>query len=112
MLLHNVSRDDLAAKSMSSGSEDVDDYTGTTPSVIKIHDVDDHEQIMESQGQARTYFVKEGDQSGLVQPQKIPDTDLYLETNLSARDCIRRIREVMEKYGYDVAELEIPTEDG
>ncbi|WP_017342162.1 hypothetical protein [Halorubrum sp. T3] len=133
MLLQNVSRDDLAAKSTSSESDDVDDYTGTTPSVIKIlgethdvgtwgetlttavtqilHDVDDHERIMEIQGRTRTYFAKTGDQSDLVRPQKIPDTDLYLETNLSAKDCVRRIRQVMEKYGYDTAELEIFTEE-
>lgn len=67
---------------------------------------------MEIQGRTWTYFDKERDQSDLVRPQKIPDIDLYLETNLSAKDCVRRIRQVMEKYEYDTAELEIFTEDG
>jgi len=43
-LLRNASREDLAEEPASSESDDVDDYTGTTPSVIKIlgetHDVD------------------------------------------------------------------------
>jgi hypothetical protein len=133
MLLRNVSREDLGAESASSESDDVDDYTGTTPSVVKIlgethdvdtwgetlttavtqilHDVDDRERVMEIQGQTRMYFVKEGNQSDLVRPQKIADTNLYFETNLSAKDCVRRIRQVMEKYGYNTAELEIFTEE-
>jgi hypothetical protein len=36
MLLRNVGHEDLAAESKSNESDDIDDYTGTTPSVIKI----------------------------------------------------------------------------
>ncbi|TKX49978.1 hypothetical protein EXE49_09300 [Halorubrum sp. ASP121] len=133
MLLRNVSRDDLAAASTSRESDDVEDYTGTTPSVIKIlgethevdswadaltvavaailRDVDDSERITEIDGRTRSYFVEEGRQSELVKPRPIPDTDLYLETNFSANDCIRKVEQVMAKYGYDRAELEIFTED-
>ncbi len=133
MLLQNASRDDLAAASTSSESDGVDDYTGTTPSVIKIpgetHDVDswadaltvavaailrdasDHEKITEIDGRTRSYFVEAGRQSDLVSPRWIPDTDLYLETNFSANDCVRKIEQVMEKYGYDRAELEVFTEE-
>ena len=132
MLLQNVSRDDLAAASAPSESDDVDDYTGTTPSVIKIlgetHDVDswadaltmavatilrdveDHERIKEVSGRKRIYFVEEGQQSELVKPRQIPGTNLCLETNFSANDCVRKIEQVMAKYGYDRAELEVFTE--
>ncbi|WP_231899186.1 replication initiation negative regulator SeqA [Halorubrum trapanicum] len=133
MLLRNVGREDLAAESTSSESDDVDDYTGTTPSVIKVlgethdvdswadaltvavaailRDVDDHERIKEVSGRKRTYFVEEGQQSELVKPRQIPDTDLYLETNFSANDCVRKIEQVMAKYGYDRAELVVFTEE-
>jgi hypothetical protein len=133
MLLRNVSREDLAADSSSSESDDVDDYTGTTPSVLKIlgethdvdswadaltvgvaailRDVDDHDRIKEVSGRKRTYFVEEGQQSELVKPRRIPDTNLYLETNFSANDCVRKIEQVMVKYGYDRTELEIFTEE-
>ena len=133
MLFRNVSRDDLAAESASSESDDIDDYTGTTPSVIKIlgetydvdswadaltvavaailRNVDDHERIKEVSGRKRTYFVAEGQQSELVKPRQIPDTNLYVETNFSANDCVRKIEQVMEKYEYDRTELEIFTEE-
>ncbi|MDB9235110.1 hypothetical protein [Halorubrum ezzemoulense] len=132
MLLQNISRDDLAAESASSESDDVDDYTGTTPSVIKVlgethdvdswadaltvgvaailRDVDDQERVTEIDGRTRSYFVEEGRQSDLFKPRGIPDTDLYVETNSSANDCVRRIEQVLEKYGYDRAELEIFTQ--
>ncbi|WP_256948864.1 hypothetical protein [Halorubrum ezzemoulense] len=90
MLLQNVGRDDLDAESALSESDAVDDYTGTTPSVIKIlgetHDVDswadaltvgvatilrdleDPERITEIDGRRRSYFVEEGWQSDLFKP--------------------------------------------
>ena len=118
---------------MSKESEERDDYTGTTPSVVRIlgetydvdtwadtlvtaiteilHDAEDHKKIMEISGQKRSYFVKEGQQSELVKPRKIPDTDLYLETNFSANDCVRIVGRAMDKYGYDRTELGIFTEE-
>jgi hypothetical protein len=33
-----------------------------------------------------------------------------VESNFSANDCVRKIKQVMAKYGYDGAELEIFTE--
>ncbi|QHS15766.1 replication initiation negative regulator SeqA [haloarchaeon 3A1-DGR] len=132
-LLQNTNRKELSEEPALSESTDVDDYTGMTPSVIKIlgetydvdtwadaltvaiaqilRDVDDHELITEIEGRTRSYFVEEGRQSDLVKPRKIPDTDLYLETNFSANDSVRKIEQVMDKYGYDRAELEIYTEE-
>ena len=55
--------------------------------------------------------MEEGRQADLFKPRRIPDTNLYLETNFSANDCVRKIKQVMEKYGYDMAELEIFTEE-
>ena len=111
----------------------MDDYTGTTPSVLKIfgetydvdtwaetlttavtrilRDVDDPGRVTEIEGRTRTYFAGEGQQSELVKPQKISGTDLYLETNFSANTVVRTIERVMDKYEYDRAELEIFTEE-
>jgi hypothetical protein len=133
MLLRNVGREDLATESASSESDDVDDYTGTTPSVIKIlgethdvdswadaltvavatilRDVDDHERIKEVSGRKRAYFVEKDQQSELVKPRQIPDTDLYLETNFSANMVVRTITKAMGKYGYDSTEVEFHTEE-
>jgi len=132
-LLQNASREDLIGEPESSESDEVDDYTGTTPSVVKIlgethdidswantlivavaeilRDVDDHEHITEIEGRTRSYFVEEGRQSELVKPRRIPDTDLYLETNFSANTVVRIIEKAMDKYGYDRTELEIFTEE-
>lgn len=128
-LLQNVSREDLTEESTSSESRQIDDYTGMTPSVVKIlgkthdvdnwadtlttavaemlRDVDEHEKITELEGRTRSYFVEEGRQSDLVQPRKISDTDLYIETNFSANDCVRKIEQVVANYGYHTAQLEI-----
>ncbi|TKX80695.1 hypothetical protein [Halorubrum sp. SD626R] len=133
MLLRNVTREDLDGGTEPGGSDDVDDYTGTTPSVIKIlgetydvdswadaltvavaailRDVEDPERVTEIEGRTRSYFVEEGRQSDLFKPRRIPDTNLYLETNFSANDCVRKVEQVMAKYGYDRAELEIFTEE-
>ncbi|WP_418280004.1 hypothetical protein [Halorubrum sp. DTA98] len=132
-LLRNASREELSEEPTSREPTEIDDYTGMTPSVLKIldetydvdswadalttavarilRDVDDHERITEIEGRTRSYFVEEGQQADLVKPRKIPDTRLYLETNFSANDCVRKIEQVMEKYGYDTAELEIFTEE-
>jgi hypothetical protein len=63
--------------------------------------------ITEIAGRKRNDFVEEGQQSGLITPQRISDADLYLETNFSANDCIRKIEQVMAKYRCDMAELEV-----
>lgn len=63
------------------------------------------------EGRTRSYFVEEERQSDLFKPRRIPGTDLYLETNFSANDCVRKTEQVLENYGYDRAELEIFTEE-
>jgi hypothetical protein len=132
-LLRNTSRKDISDDLEGEASEEIDDYTGMTPSVIRIlgetHDVDswadtlstavtqilreadDNEPIKQITGRKRSYFVEEGKQADLVKPQKIPDTQLYHETNFSANDCVRIIERVMDTYGYDKTELEIFTEE-
>ncbi|OYR54786.1 hypothetical protein DJ70_13090 [Halorubrum halodurans] len=133
MLLQNVSCEDLITESASSESDDVDDYTGTTLSAIKIlgeardvdswgdaltaavvallRNVEDPERITDIDGRTRSYFVEEERQSEVVAPHKIPDTDLYLEANFSANTVVRVIERVPDTYEYDRAELGIFTEE-
>jgi len=130
----NVAREDLDETDESGVEEtETDDYTGTTPAVIKIlgetyevdnwrdclitavshvlAEVDDQHKITEIRGTTREYFVEEGRQSDLISPKKIPDTDLYLESNFSANDVIRIIERVLVKYDYEPSELEIFIEE-
>lgn len=134
-ILKNTSREETSTetKSTTEQSEDKQDFTGTTPSVIKIlgetlevknwtdtltkavteilAEAEDQEKITEIQGRKRSYFVQEGRQSDLVAPRKIPDTEIYVETNFSANDVIRIIEKSMNKYGHDTTQLEIFTEE-
>ena len=133
-LLKNVSREELNKKDDSPPKETgTDDYTGTTPAVIKIlgetyevgnwreclitaisqvlAEVDDQRNITEIRGTKREYFVEDGRQSTLVSPKKIPGTNLYLESNFSANDVVRIIERVLVKYDYEPSELEIFIEE-
>ena len=132
-LLQNTIREDLSEETMTRDPTEIDDYTGMTPSVLKIfgrtydvdtwadtltmavtqilREADDREAITEIKGRKRSYFVEEGQQSDLVKPRKIPDAELHLETNFSANDCVRIIEKAMDKYEYDTAQLEIFTEE-
>jgi hypothetical protein len=134
-LLKNVSREDVNETDESQSEEiGTEDYTGTTPAVIKILDetyevgswreclitaisqilaeVDDQRKITEIRGTKREYFVEDGRQSTLVSPKKIPGTNLYLESNFSANDVVRIIERVLVKYDYESSELEIFIEEG
>ncbi|MGQ4555953.1 GIY-YIG nuclease family protein [Halobellus sp. GM3] len=132
-LLKNASREEISDRPEQKRPAEIDDYTGKTPSVLKIfgetydvdtwadtlstavtqilREADDHEPITEIKGRKRSYFVEEGQQSNLVKPRKISDTQLYLETNFSANDCVRIMERAMDTYGYDRTELEIFTEE-
>ena len=132
-ILKNTSKEALSEETEPEETEELEDYTGKTPGVIKIlgetHDVknwtealttaitqilneaEDEKKITEIKGRKRSYFVKEGRQSDLVAPRKIPDTELYVETNFSANDVVRIIEKSMNKYGHDTTQLEIFTEE-
>jgi hypothetical protein len=116
-----------------SDTTETQDYTGTTPAIIKIlgetkevrnwtealqtgiahilSDVEDPEKVTEIEGRTRDYFVKEGRQSDLVAPKPIPDTELYVESNFSANDVNRVLQKVLNKYDYQSDAVEIFTEE-
>jgi len=132
-ILRNTSKQELGETDEAPTQTQKDDYTGTTPAVIKIlgdtydvnnwtealqtaisqilQDVEDQEKITEIKGRKRDYFVDKGDESGLIAPKEIPGTDLFVETNFSANDVNRIINKALNKYGYDTSQLERYTEE-
>ena len=76
-------------------SHDVDTWADTLTTAVTqiLRDADDHEPITVIEGRKRRYFVTEGQQSDLVKPRRIPDTDLYLKTNFSANPVVRIIEQ-------------------
>ena len=132
-ILRNTSKQELGETDEAPTQTQKDDYTGTTPAVIKIlgdtydvnnwtealqtaisqilQDVEDQEKITEIKGRKRDYFVDRGDESGLIAPKEIPGTEYFVETNFSANDVNRIINKALNKYGYDTSQLEIYTEE-
>jgi len=132
-ILRNTSKQELGETDEAPTQTQKDDYTGTTPAVIKIlgdtydvnnwtealqtaisqilQDVEDQEKITEIKGRKRDYFVHKGDESGLIAPKEIPRTEYFVETNFSANDVNRIINKALNKYGYDTSQLEIYTEE-
>jgi len=132
-LLLNTEITELGEKETDTDTTKSDDYTGTTPAIIKIlgkthevnnwtdtlqtgitqilSEVENQEKVTEIQGRKRSYFVKEGNQSDLVAPKPIPNTKLYVESNFSANDVNRILEKALYKYGYGKEELEIFTEE-
>jgi hypothetical protein len=43
----------------------------------------------------------------LLRPAQVPGTDIYVYTNLSAAECLRRSRSLMEFFGHDPGDLTI-----
>jgi len=131
-VLYNASREEIE-EDQEQEQKERKGYTGTTPAVVKFKDetfevnqwlecmqkvageilnsTDEKDKIMQVRGSKRDYFVREENQSYLVYPKNIPDTDFYFEGKLSANDVARIIKNVMEKYGYEPSELEIYTEE-
>ena len=132
-VLLNVDRDSKQHAESSSKSTDKNDFTGTTPAVIKVFDEpievdnwtealqkglgeilgreEDIEAVTDVDGRTRTYFVKEGEQSSLVAPRQIPGTELYVESNFSANDVNRVLERVLIKFGHSSNDFEIFTEE-
>ena len=50
------------------------------------------------------------DASSLLRPRLVPGTDVFVYTNLSANDCLRRGRAVIELFGHDPAALVVEPE--
>lgn len=133
-ILVNVSREELGKEDEPETEEKArEDYTGKTPAVIKfqgelfeveswreclqkvvkkvLQESNEGEKLLEIRGTKRDYFVREENQSDVVYPVNIPDTEFYFEGQLSANDVVRISKKVLRKYGYDASDLEVFTEE-
>lgn len=69
---------------------------------------DDFHQVLQLTGRKRDYFSREYED--MKRPEKIPGTDIYVETNLSANDCVKRCRQVLSLFGHEKDALTVVTE--
>jgi negative regulator of replication initiation len=58
----------------------------------------DFDQVFSLRGRRRTYFAP--DNRSMTAPVQIPGTAIFVETNLSANDVMKRCRELMTLFGY------------
>jgi len=63
------------------------------------------QKVAEIRGRKRPYFST--DPAELFKPEQIPNSDLWVETNFSARDIERISRLMLVKLGYEDGELGI-----
>lgn len=70
---------------------------------------DRYEKIFDIKGKKRKYFSK--DDKGLKSAKFIEKAQMYCETNLSAADCIKISKKILEKFEHNPDELEITYED-
>lgn len=133
MLLEATTREDIKGTETDEEESTTEDYTGKVPAVVRLDNetyevsnwteclvtvaeavlsqVEDKEPLKQISGQTRKYVVEEGEQSKQVSPKPIGDSGLYIETNFSSNDIVRMSKEILDIYGYDLAEFEIFVEN-
>ena len=65
----------------------------------------DFDKVFEVRGTKRIYFTQEEDQ--LWEPRQIPNTDIFVETHMSAKLITSVCRQVIALFGYSDEDLEI-----
>lgn len=72
--------------------------------VAKKHPTE-FDKVTQLKGRKRDYFSP--DYRGMTRPEPIPGTEIYVETNLSANDIMKRCNQVLRLFGYDEAALAV-----
>ena len=57
------------------------------------------ERVLTMKGRKRPYFTRNPNE--LVRPKRISNTDIYVETNLSANSIVERCKKIIALFGYD-----------
>ena len=72
-----------------------------------IHDEhpDEFERVLELTGKKNKWFSR--DREDLRNPKRIPGTEIYVDTHLSANDVCKRTVQVLELFGYSADDVEI-----
>jgi hypothetical protein len=63
------------------------------------------DNVLTIHGRKRAYFGRTPE--GMTSPSKIPDTGIYIETNLCANDTVKRCYQLLSMFGYAKSELQI-----
>lgn len=70
---------------------------GLCAEIAKLHP-DSFSKVLQLRGRKRDYFSR--DFRGMTNPQEVPGTSVFVETNLSANDVAKRCRQVLHLFGY------------
>ncbi len=60
-------------------------------------------------GRTRRYYTS--DPEGMISPARIPGTNIWVETNLSAKDILTRVHQLLELFGYSTEDISIEFEE-
>ncbi len=75
--------------------------------LMLIENGKEFDKVLILEGRKRPYFSK--NLNDLRQPLKINNTDIYVETNLSANSIVKLTRKILSIFGYDESDLIIET---
>jgi len=76
--------------------------------LASIHDKD-FEKVLGLVGRKRRYFSHNANE--LWDPKEIPNTNIFVETNLSANSIVKLSKDVISLFGYSPSELKINTSE-
>ncbi|MDP3623096.1 MAG: hypothetical protein Q8R66_04095 [Methanobacteriaceae archaeon] len=76
--------------------------------MLKFHERN-FNQVLSLKGTKRPYFTK--NKNELRIPKRIDNSDIFMETNLSANHIVKICRDLISVFGYSEESLEIKTED-
>jgi hypothetical protein len=131
-LLEATTREKIRDASPDERETTTDDYTGEVPAVVRLHgktyevsswtecvvtvaewvlsQAESGEPLKQVSGRTRDYIVEQGEESQHVSPKQIDNSELYIETNLSANNAMQVNKKMLRAYDYDLAEFDVLTE--
>jgi len=131
-LLEATTREEIRDESPDERETTTDDYTGEVPAVVRLDgetyevsswtecvvtvaewvlsQAESEEPLKKVSGRTRDYIVEEAKESQHISPKQIDDSELYIETNLSANNVMQVNKKMLRAYDYDLAEFDVLTE--
>ena len=77
----------------------------TSAVMAEKHPADFAKQALTLRGRTRHYYAS--DPQGMTRPSRLPGTDLWVETNLSAKDILARVHQLLELFDHSAEDLVI-----
>jgi hypothetical protein len=131
-LLEATTREEVRDASSGKSEPPTDDYTGEVPAVVRLDgetyevsswtecvvtvaewilsQAESEEPLKQVSGRTRNYIVEEGEESQHISPKQIDNSELYIETNLSANNVMQVNQKMLRAYDHDLAEFDVLTE--